>query len=112
MSPADEPYLPVPQTVYWVDTGVLPAPDPEAHRAVVVLATPATTAGTVAVASRSSADGFGVDHPADARLGLSSPGTFSRRLPVQAQLWTPATTAALGRLDDATFAAVVDRFGT
>lgn len=111
MRPADEPYLPIPRTVYWVQTGLLPTDDPEPHRAVVVLTAPATTAGTVAVVSRSSADRFGVDHGPDPSLGLSSAGTFSRRLPVQAQLWTPSATAALGRLDDRTFAAVAERFG-
>lgn len=112
MRTADEPYLPVAQTVYRVQTSLLPTPDPEVHRAVVVLAAPATTTGTVAVVARSSADGFGVEHGADPHLGLSSPGTFSRRLPVQAQLWTSSLATPLGRLDDATFDAVVDRFGS
>ena len=112
MRTADEPYLPVAQTVYWVETSLLPAPDPETHRAVVVLAAPAAATGTVAVVARSSAEGFGVEHGPDPRLGLSSPGTFSRRLPVQAPLWTRSVATPLGRLDDATFAAVVDRFGS
>ena len=110
MTAADEPVLPSPGTVYWVHTGILPAPDPEPHRAVVVLDAPATTGGTVTVAARSSSDGFGVEHRPDPLLGLSSPGRFSRRLPVQAQLWTPATATPLGPLDAATFAAVTDRF--
>ncbi len=110
MTAADAPTLPMPGTVYWVETGIFPAPDPEPHRAVVVLAAPATTGGTVTVVTRSSSDDFGVDHRPDSRLGLSSPGRFSRRLPVQAELWTPVTATALGPLDDATFAAVLDRF--
>ena len=110
MTAADVPTLPMPGTVYWVETGILPGPDPEPHRAAVVIAAPLTTGGTVTVVTRSSSDGFGVQHGPDFRLGLSSPGRFSRRVPVQSQLWTPATATALGPLDDATFAAVLDRF--
>ncbi|HVM02571.1 MAG TPA: hypothetical protein VM263_07855 [Acidimicrobiales bacterium] len=107
----DDPYRPVPQTVYWVRTDVLPAADPETYRVAVVLACPATPAGTVPVVTRSASDPFGVAHGPDRRLGLTSEGRFSRRLPVPALLWSPATAAPLGRLDDATFAAVTARFG-
>lgn len=110
MTAADAPTVPVAGTVYWVETGILPTVDPEPHRAVVVLAAPAGTGGTVAVVTRSSSDGFGVEHGPDPRLGLSSAGRFSRRLPVQAQLWTADTATAVGPLDEATFAAVLDRF--
>ncbi|MFP5319303.1 MAG: hypothetical protein ACLGI2_13560 [Acidimicrobiia bacterium] len=112
MRTADAPYLPVAQTVYRVQTSLLPVPDPETHRTVVVLAAPAAVTGTVAVVARSSADGFGVEHGPDPRLGLTSPGTFSRRLAVQAELWSPSLATPLGRLDDATFAAVTERFGS
>ena len=105
-----EPFLPDVQTVYWVDGTILPAGEPEPQRAVVVVASPPTPTGTVTVVSRSATDRFGVEHGADAGLGLSSKGRFSRRHPVQAQLWTPATTTPVGVLDDATFAAVVARF--
>ena len=106
-----EPFVPAVQTVWWVDTSILPAGDAERQRAVVVMSSPATTAGTLTVVARSGTDPFGVEHTADARLGLSAPGRFSRRHPVQAQLWTPSSVAASGTLDDVTFAAVVERFG-
>ena len=108
--PGDDPYLPAPQTVYWVDTTVLPAGDPDAQRPVVVVAVPPTSSGTVTVVARSATDGFGVPHPADRRLGLSAPGHFSRRHPVQGQLWTAGNVTEVGSLDDATFAAVLSRF--
>ena len=105
-----EPFLPDVQAVYWVDGTILPAGEPEPQRAVVVVATPPTTTGTVTVVSRSATDPFGVEHAADAGLGLSTRGRFSRRHPVQAQLWTPATATPAGVLDQATFAAIVARF--
>lgn len=97
--------------VYWLDTALLPPGDQEAQRPVVVVAAPATEHGTVGVVARSGTDGFGPEHAADERLGLSSPGRFSRRHPVQGQLWTPSHVTLAGRLDDATFAAVTARFG-
>lgn len=100
------------QMVYWLDTAILPFGDQEGRRPVVVVAiAPDSPSGTVGVVSRSTTDGFGPDHPADERLGLTSPGRFSRRHPVQRQLWTSATVTPAGRLDDATFAAVLARFG-
>ena len=108
-----DPFIPDMQAVYWVDGTILPANETAGpHRAVVVVGTPPTTTGTVTVVSRSGTERFGVAHPADPSLGLSGPGRFSRRHPVQAQLWTPATTLRAGVLDDATFAAVVARFGS
>jgi len=106
-----EPFPALVQTVYWVDTSILPAGDAERQRAVVVMAAPPSVAGTVTVVARSGTDRFGVPHGADAALGLSAAGRFSRRLPVQGELWTPAVASPCGRLDDSTFAAVVDRFG-
>ena len=106
-----ESFVPAVQTVYWVDTSILPAGDAERQRAVVVVAAPPSASGTVTVVARSGTDRFGVEHGADVALGLSAPGRFSRRLPVQGQLWAPGLVEPSGRLDDATFAAVVDRFG-
>lgn len=101
---------PAVQWLYWLDTTILPTGDAEDHRAVVVLAVPPTPAGTVTVVSRSGTDRFGVVHPADEGLGFSADGWFSRRHPVQRSLWTSAATSPIGRLDDATFAAVRARF--
>ncbi|MGH9225558.1 MAG: hypothetical protein ACRD2W_17625 [Acidimicrobiales bacterium] len=106
-----EPFVPAVQTVYWVDTSILPAGDAERQRAVVVVAAPKTTRGTVTVVARSGTDAFGVAHHAEPALGLSAPGRFSRRVPVQGELWTPSVVARSGLLDDSTFAAVVARFG-
>jgi hypothetical protein len=103
--------VPVVQTVYWLDTTTLPSGDPEERRAVVVLAVPNSPSGTVIVVSRSASDRFGVEHGVDPRLGLSTPGRFSRRHPVPRQMWTSAHVSLIGPLDDATFAAVVSRFG-
>jgi hypothetical protein len=110
----DAAYVPTVQHLYWLRTTVLPPGDPEDHRAVVVLDAPPSTAGTISVVTRSGAgapDDTGVDHPADPRLGVSAPGRFVRRHPVQGRLWTPANVTPIGRLDDATFAAVRARFG-
>lgn len=98
---------PVVQAVYWLETSLLAPGDPEPWRAVVVLAVPTGPNGTVSVVVRSGADAFGVAHPAEPHMGLSAPGRFSRRLPVQARPWTAAP---LGRLDNATFAAIQARF--
>lgn len=103
--------LPAVQSVHWLDTTILPPGDPEAWRAAVVMGVPEGVTGTIVVVVRSGVDGFGVDHAADDGLGLSAPGRFSRRLPVPAVLWTAAHAVPAGRLDDATFAAVRDRFG-
>jgi hypothetical protein len=102
--------LPAVQSVHWLDTTILPPGDPEAWRPAVVVGVPEAEHGTVTVVVRSGAEDFGVDHPADDRLGLSTPGRFSRRVPVPAVLWTTESAVAAGRLDDATFAAVCHRF--
>ncbi|MGH9278123.1 MAG: hypothetical protein ACRD12_08455 [Acidimicrobiales bacterium] len=105
-----DPAHPVVQMVYWVDTTILPPGDRETQRPVVVIATPGRVSGTVAVVARSGTDPFGPEHPPDERLGLGSPGRFSRRHPVLGHLWSAGTVRLAGRLDDATFAAVVARF--
>jgi len=97
--------------VYWLDTTVLPPGDPVARRPVVVVAAPESVGGTVAVVSRSGTEGFGVGHPADARLGFSGAGHFSRRHPVSGRLWTSLNVTPIGPLDAAVFAEVVGRFG-
>lgn len=106
----DDPFLPEPGMVYWVETTILPPGDPERRRPVVVLTAPATVNGTISVVARSTTDGFGVDHAADPRLGLSTPGRFSRRHPVQGRLWTSLNVRPVGHLDAADFSAVVARF--
>lgn len=108
---AGQSLAPAVQVVYWLDTALLPAGGPEPWRAAVVLAVPERADGTVAVVLRSGADDFGVAHGPDAALGMSMPGRFSRRRPVQGRLWTAAAVTLAGRLDDDTFAAVLERFG-
>ncbi len=107
----DDALEPAVQTVYWLDTTILPSGDPEDRRAAVVLTVPDSASGTVIVVSRSGTDAFGVEHGADRRLGLSTPGRFSRRHPVPRPVWTSAHVSPVGALDGETFAAVVDRFG-
>ncbi len=107
-----EPFLPEVGAVYWVETTIL-APgvgDPEARRPVVVVAAPATVDGTATVVSRSTTDGFGVDHPAGGHLGFSVAGRFSRRHPVPCRLWTARDVTLVGPLDHDLLAAVVARF--
>lgn len=106
----DAPFVPQPQMVFWVETAILPPGDAEDRRPVVVLAAPATTGGTVTVVARSTTDGFGVEHAAGGLLGFTTPGRFSRRYPVQCQLWTPGNVTPVGRLEGDTFAAVRTRF--
>jgi hypothetical protein len=96
--------------VYWVETTMLPAGDPEDRRPVVVVGVPDGPGGTVTVVSRSTADGFGVEHPADPGLGLATAGHFSRAHPVQAGTWTAGDVTPIGPLDPATLAAVRHRF--
>ncbi len=84
--------MPEVQSLYWLDTTVLPAVDPEPSRLAVVLHLPAAVTGTITVAVRAGA------------------GEFSRLVPVQGSLWPAAVVATAGRLDDATFAAVQARF--
>ena len=86
-----DPFVPAVQSLYWVQTSILPVADSEEHRAVAVLTVPPSTGGTVTVVLRSD-------------------GRFCRRLPVQCRLWTASTVTPIGRLDDATFAAIRDRF--
>lgn len=97
--------------VYWADVTILPAGDPEDRRAVVVLAAPATPAGTITVVARSTVDGFGVEHPAGDGLGFTAPGRFSRRFGVLDLLWAAPHVTPIGLLDADVFAAVVARFG-
>ena len=87
-------FVPAVQSLWWVQTSMLPLADREEHRVVAVLAAPATTEGTVAVVLRSGPD-----------------GGFSRRVPVQCRLWTASSVTPIGSLDDTAFAALVDRFG-
>lgn len=61
------PFVPEVQIVYWVDTAILPPGDPEPQRPVVVVAAPATTAGTVRLATRSSTEDGGFPIPARRR---------------------------------------------
>jgi hypothetical protein len=107
----DAPFVPEPQMVFWVETAILPPGDAEDCRPVVVLASPETPAGTVTVVVRSTTDAFGVEHPAGGVLGFTAPGRFSRRYPVQCQLWTLGNVTPVGPLDAGTFAEVVTRFG-
>ena len=88
-----DPFVPAVQSLWWVQTSMLPLADLGEHRAVTVLAAPTTTDGTVAVVLRSGPD-----------------GGFSRRVPVQCRLWTASNVTPIGILDDATFAALVERF--
>lgn len=104
------PFIPDSQAVYWVDTAILPLGDPEEQRPVVVMAVPATTAGTVRVATRSSTERWGIPHPRAEELGLSKDGWFSRRANVLCELWTLGNVRSTGTLDDDTFAAVCARF--
>ena len=107
---SDDPFVPEPGTVYWLETTVLPGADPAGRRPVVVVAVPDDVTGTVTVVVRSGTDDFGVEHPAGGRLGFPTPGRFSRRHPVQCQLWTSANAVALGPLDADAFASVLARF--
>jgi len=102
----------VPRTgmVYWVDTTILPPGDPEDLRPVVVVDTPGGRDGTVTVVARSGTDDFGVEHPADPRLGLSGAGRFSRCHAVPGRLWTSRDVTPIGPLDHDVLAAVVERF--
>jgi len=108
--PGGEPVVPLPGTVYWVETTILAPGDPEPRRPVVVLDAPVTLAGTVTVVARSGSDGFGVEHPADGGLGLSARGHFSRRHAVPRLAWTSGNVTPIGSLDDTVFAGVVARF--
>ena len=89
-----DPFVPAVQSLWWVQTSLLPLADSGEHRPAAVLAAPGTTDGTVAVVLRCGPD-----------------GGFSRRVPVQCRLWTASNVTPMGSLDDATFAALLDRFG-
>lgn len=106
----DVPFIPDIQVVYWVDTTLLPPGDPEAQRPVVVMAVPATTTGTIRVATRSSTERWGIPHPRSEELGLNKDGCFSRRANILCELWTLSNVRSIGTLDDDTFAAVCARF--
>ena len=108
--PGSEPIVPEVGMVCWVETTILPPGDPEERRPVVVVETPAAVGGTVTVVARTGTDSFGIEHPADLRLGLSSPGRFSRRHPVAGWAWTSTDVTPIGPLDNDVLAAVVARF--
>ena len=108
--PGGGPFVPRVGTVYWVDTTILPAGDPEDRRPVVVVGVPGAADGTVVVVARSGTDDFGIEHPADPGLGLTSRGRFSRRHPVQGRLWTSRNVTPIGPLEAEVLAAVVARF--
>jgi hypothetical protein len=107
---ADVPFIPDIQVVYWIDTSILPAGDPESQRPVVVMAVPTTTNGTIRVATRSSTERNGIPHSRSDALGLSKDGWFSRRANILGELWTLSNVISTGELDDETFAAVCARF--
>jgi hypothetical protein len=106
----DVPFIPDVQVVYWVNTAILPAGDPEDQRPVVVMEVPATTTGTIRVATRSSSEQWGIPHARSEALGLSKDGWFSRRANILCELWTLGNVRSTGTLDDETFAAVCARF--
>jgi hypothetical protein len=106
----DVPFIPDIQVVYWVDTAILPCGDPEDQRPVVVMAVPASTTGTVRVATRSSTERWGIPHARSGALGLGKDGWFSRRANIQCELWTLGNVRSTGILDHQTFAAVCARF--
>ena len=89
-----DPLVPAVQSLWWAQTTILPPGDPEDQRVAVVLAAPPSPEGTLAVVLRSGAE-----------------AGFSRRVPVQCLLWTTANVTPIGRLDDATFAELLARFG-
>jgi hypothetical protein len=88
-----DPFVPAVQSLWWVQTTILPPGDPGDQRLAAVLVAPPTTQGTVAVVLRTGPD-----------------GGFSWRVPVQCRLWTGSNVTPTGRLDDATFAALQTRF--
>jgi hypothetical protein len=106
----DVPFIPDIQVVYWVDTTILPAGDPESQRPVVVMAVPTTISGTIRVATRSSTERNGIPHPRSHVLGLGKDGWFSRRANILGELWTLSNVRSTSLLDDETFAAVCARY--
>jgi len=84
-----DPFVPAVQSLWWVQTTILPPGDPEQQRVAAVLEVPPTVDGTIAIVLQSGAE---------------------RRLPVQCRLWTASNVTPLGRLDDEGFAGLVERF--
>lgn len=104
------PFLPAEGDVYLVIPLIYASADPASLRPVVVLVVPELKSGRIQFVTRTSQPVPGVKHPADPSLGLDRAGVFSDLAGVERSLWCPQNVNRCGRLDEATWRAVQERF--
>jgi hypothetical protein len=104
------PFLPVEGEVYRVRPLIYGSTDPASLRPVVVLLVPALKSGRIQIVTRTSQVVRGVKHLADPVLGLDRDGVFSDLAGVERSLWCSQNVILCGRLGEATWRAVQERF--
>ena len=112
--PLDPPapaMLPSEGEVYWVRTLLYSSTDPAPARPAVVLLVPALASARIRVVTRTSGSSVGVVHPANRSLGLDVAGVFSDLVSVERSAWCPQNVRRCGRLEEAVWKLVQERFG-
>jgi hypothetical protein len=108
----DEPFLPVIGDVYEVhrDVRAGAALDKKEWRRAVVVEVP-EAGGMIGIVTRTTTKAKpGVHSGKDAASGLTKEGRFDRPGWVQAVHWNPRTVRRVGKLDEALFAKIKERF--
>jgi mRNA-degrading endonuclease toxin of MazEF toxin-antitoxin module len=115
--PPGPPFLPTEGEIYWVASLFYYSNDPAPARPAVVLEVPALASARIRIVTRTSKTvtktgkpAPGIKHLADAVLGLDRDGVFSDPTSVERFLWCPHHVKLCGRLDEATWKAVQERF--
>lgn len=111
--PFDPPgpaFLPAEGEIYWMRTLLYSSTDPAPSRPAVVLLVPALASARIQVVTRTSGSAAGVAHPADPSLGLDAAGVFSDLVSVERSAWCPHNVRLCGRLEEAVWKLVQERF--
>ena len=109
--PPGPPFSPTAGYVYRIRTLLYSSIDPAAERPVVVLAVPELETARIQVVTRTTnVTTPGVLHHASRVLGLDQDGIFCNLVSVDRMMWCPQDVQLYGRLDEACWQAVLDRF--
>lgn len=108
----DDPYLPNPGDVYWVDTSILDNHDPKPKRPALVARVPHSLTGRIILVTRTTdlTRTPGVPSPPDRSLQLNKPGIWGYVASAEASLWTPSMVTRCGVGDAAHLRAVRQEF--
>ena len=108
----DDPCLPDPGDVYWVDTSILDNHDPKSKRPALVARVPHSLTGRIILVTRTTdlTRTPGVLSPPDRNIQLNKPGIWGHVASAEASLWTPSMVTWCGCVNAAHLQAVREEF--